>query len=126
MKRMTFTLPLPPSVNALYANVAGRGRVKSERYRTWLNAAGWELKAQKPPRVEGHYCIWIWANRPDGRKRDLGNLEKPVSDLLVAHGIVADDSQCVEIHLYWSGTGRECSVLVEPSALSRVTEKKAA
>jgi crossover junction endodeoxyribonuclease RusA len=117
-------LPMPPSVNALYANVAGKGRVKSTRYRTWLNAAGWAIKEQRPRKVKGDYVLWIWAQRPDGRRRDLGNLEKPISDLLVAHGIVGDDSQCVAIHCYWSGSGRECEVRIEP-AQAAVTARAA-
>lgn len=113
-------LPLPPSVNALYANVPGRGRIKSERYRVWLNAAGWELAAQKPRRVSGDYQLWIWAEKPDRRRRDLGNLEKPISDLLVAHGVVSDDSQCSEIHIYWQGSGRECLVKIDPAIPARL------
>ena len=107
------SLPRPPSVNALYANVPGKGRVKSARYRTWLNAAGWEIKAQKPGKVKGDYRLWLYCQRPDRRRRDLGNLEKPISDLLVAHGVVSDDSACVELHVYWAGSGRECEVRID-------------
>ncbi len=70
------TLPLPPSVNALYRNVAKRGRVKTERYNTWLQAAGWALKEQKPGKVEGPYCLWLYCGKPaaDGpRYKALGN-----------------------------------------------------
>lgn len=112
---ISIVLPMPPSGNALYRNVNGRGRVKSERYKTWLNAAGWSLKEQKPGKVEGEYRLWLYCDKPDNRRRDLANLEKAVSDLLVSHGVVTDDSLCVELHLYWSGTGRECTVNVEPA-----------
>lgn len=112
---ITLKLPMPPPANNLFANKAGRGRVKSERYRTWLNAAGWELKEQKPAKVEGEYCIWLYVERPDNRKRDLSNLIKPIEDLLVSHGVVEDDSKCAEVHLYWSGSGRGCTVKVEPA-----------
>jgi crossover junction endodeoxyribonuclease RusA len=121
-----FRLPAPPSVNSLYANVPGKGRVKSKRYRTWLNAAGWALKEQRPKRVSGDYVLWLWCERPDKRRRDLGNLEKPVSDLLVEHGVVGDDSQCMAIHLYWSGEGRECTVKVEAVEAARMPVAKAA
>ncbi len=33
----TVNLPYPPVLNNLYANVPGKGRVKSERYRAWAN-----------------------------------------------------------------------------------------
>lgn len=39
--------------------------------------------------------------RPDKRRRDVGNLEKAVSDLIVAAGILEDDSQIVDIRLRW-------------------------
>ena len=29
----TYEIPIPPSVNSLYANAQGKGRVKSNRYR---------------------------------------------------------------------------------------------
>ena len=40
-------IPPPPSVNALFANVAGEGRVRSARYKQWATAAGWRLQSQK-------------------------------------------------------------------------------
>lgn len=109
------TLPMPPSVNLMYRPVRGRGIIKSDRYRKWITAAGWALKEQKPGKIEGDYILWAYCERADKRRRDLGNLEKAMSDLLVTHGVVSDDSLCVEIHLYWSGTGRECTVNVEPA-----------
>lgn len=108
-------LPMPPSVNALYRNVPGKGRVKTKRYHTWLQAAGWAIKEQKPGKVEGPYRLWLYCGRPDNRRRDLANLEKAVSDLLVSHGVVEDDSKCAELHLYWEGEGRDCTVMVEPA-----------
>jgi Holliday junction resolvase RusA-like endonuclease len=108
-------LPMPPSVNALFRNVPGRGRVKTKRYLTWIQAAGWAVKEQRPAKIAGPYCLWLYCNRPDKRRRDLANLEKAISDLLVSHGIVEDDSLCAELHLYWAGTGRDCVVNVEPA-----------
>lgn len=109
------TLPLPPSTNNLYFNSPHGGRVPTKRYAGWRNVAGTELKIQKPGKVDGDYVLWIWCERPDKRKRDLGNLEKPLSDLLVEHGVVGDDSQCTSLHMYWSGSGRHCRVQVKPA-----------
>lgn len=105
-------LPEPPSVNKLFANVSvarratarahGRklpGRVKSHAYLTWINAAGWELKAQRPGRVAGLYQITI-ASRPD--RKDIGNLEKATSDFLQEHRIVANDSRARRIVIEWN------------------------
>ena len=112
---ITLKLPMPPSVNALYRAVPGRGVIKSARYRTWIQAAGVALKEQKPAKVEGNYVLWAYCQRQNKQRRDLGNLEKALSDILVAHGVVTDDSECVAIHLYWDGQGRECTVHVEPA-----------
>lgn len=109
------TIPMPPSVNLIYRPVRGRGMIKTERYRKWITAAGWEIKAQKAEKVEGDYALWAYCQKADKRKRDLGNIEKALSDILVTHGIVGDDSQCVEMHLYWDGAGRDCTVIVEPA-----------
>jgi Holliday junction resolvase RusA-like endonuclease len=82
---------VPPSTNTLYANVAGRGRIKSERYRTWLQAAGWDMKAAKikPFTVPVYLSITIGKLRGGS---DISNRIKAVEDLLVIHGVIPDDS----------------------------------
>ncbi len=42
--------------------------------------------------------------RTDRRKRDLGNLEKAMSDILVKHEIIEDDSKIVDLRLIWTGS----------------------
>lgn len=108
-------LPFPVSVNAMYANKK-RGRIKSERYMTWANAAGWELKAQKQEPVHGWYTLTLCLYEDDNRKRDPGNHEKCVSDLLVAHGLIDDDSLCVDQHIHrYKSKDKRCMVIVRPS-----------
>jgi crossover junction endodeoxyribonuclease RusA len=51
--------------------------------------------------------------RPDKRKRDLGNLEKAISDILVSQNIVEDDSLCEWIEARWVEKGPECKVIIE-------------
>ena len=93
------SLPFPPSVNGLFRNVRGRGRVKTQRYLTWLSAAGWDVKGAKP--VEGPYRLAITLKRPDKRHRDLDNHAKAISDLLVEHGVTPDDSNMQELVIRW-------------------------
>lgn len=100
----------PPSVNSLYANVPGKGRVKTERYRTWAKAAGWDVKAQRPAKVTGRYAITLTVQRKDKRRRDLSNLIKAVSDLLVDQQVIEDDSLEEEVHMYWSRAVEGCVV----------------
>lgn len=94
------TIPYPPSANSLWRAVGGRN-IKSEPYRSWLRTAGWLVQGQRPDKVSGPYRMRLEAQRPDKRRRDLGNLEKPVSDLLVACGVIRDDCDAQRIVLEW-------------------------
>lgn len=113
-------LPSPPPLSALYRNARGPGRVKTRRYEDWQLEAGWELVAQldppdDPDRIVGHYVLTIAMQRPDKRRRDLDNCIKALSDLLVKHGVIEDDSFATEIILRWEGEGTRCRVEVAPA-----------
>lgn len=82
------SITTPPSVNNLFTNVPGRGRVKSRRYRQWLKAAGWELQGQRPLKIAGPFEVEIQVPPTRG---DLDNYTKAVIDLLVRHGVVEGD-----------------------------------
>lgn len=82
-------LPIPPSVNMMFRNVPGKGRVKTGGYKSWLTEAGWRLKEQRPATLSGKYELRI--RIPDQLHGDIDNRIKAVSDLLVTHGIVKDD-----------------------------------
>lgn len=85
----------PPSANRLWRSVKGRN-IKSEEYRDWM-AGNRPLTYM----VRGPYRLLIEAQRPDKRRRDLGNIEKPLSDALVQMGGVEDDCLAEEITLRW-------------------------
>lgn len=82
------TLPKPPSVNACFANVPKKGRVKTPAYTAWIAHAGLVLSRQRPRIVPGEYALDIFTGPVRG---DPDNLIKPVSDILVAHGVMEDD-----------------------------------
>ena len=90
----TFHLQTAPiSLNSIYNNVKGRGRVKTKEYTQWINAVLWELKAQNRsnmPAVTGYFGIDISFCRSMTRA-DIDNLCKPIIDCLVKAGIVPDD-----------------------------------
>lgn len=93
-------IELPPPLSACFDNAHGIGRKKSARYKTWLELMAYTMRVDGPSnsgpiRVEYEYL------RPDNRKRDVFNLEKATSDLLVAHGIIADDSLIVDGRVKW-------------------------
>src|SRR5262249_47521125 len=78
----------------------GRGRVKTDGYRAWLEEAGWELKQQRISRILGPVGLTVFAGLTD-RPRDLDNLLKALGDLLQAHGIVESDARICEIFARW-------------------------
>lgn len=88
---VSYLLPyMPPSTNNLYANVQGRGRVKTTKYRDWLMAAGLLLKRQGIQRMTGRVDIVI-SLEDKHPTRDASNCTKPLEDLLVQMGVLQDD-----------------------------------
>lgn len=85
----SFVLPLPPSVNGLYTGK--EKRVISPAYKTWNITAG-KLLIKQQIRPVTERCVIVYSmQRPDQRRRDSGNYEKAVTDLLVKKRIIEDD-----------------------------------
>ncbi|KAB7783452.1 RusA family crossover junction endodeoxyribonuclease [Methylorubrum populi] len=82
--------PLPPSTNSLFANVVGRGRVKTPKYRAWRQQAALLIDVQRPGRMAGPCDVAIYLPPFRG---DIDNRVKPCLDVAVAAGIIADDGQ---------------------------------
>lgn len=113
--RVVINLPLPISVNKLWAG-NGQGSMRTTaRYKAWITEAGWALELQKPGCVHGRYDMVLEVGRRD--KSDLGNFEKGVSDLLQSHGVIQNDRLAETILIRWSDEIEGCRVLV-----SRVSE----
>ena len=93
---------LPPSANKLFAN-GPHGRHKTPFYKNWLESSGWEIKAQKPDCVKGAYSLKIRVGKT-GKRRDLDNCIKALSDLAVNLGLVEDDSLCQKLEAEWMPT----------------------
>jgi crossover junction endodeoxyribonuclease RusA len=51
---------------------------------------------------EGQLRVEVEAFRPDNRKRDLDNLLKAILDGLAHGGVYLDDSQIVDLRIYWA------------------------
>lgn len=110
-----YMLPFPPSVNNLFLNVKRGGRVKTPRYREWIEEAGLSLNTQHVPRYDGRVYIIYRVNRPDKRRRDISNLVKPIEDLLVLHGVLKDDSLIDGFEIRWDGEGHGMFFSIAPS-----------
>lgn len=103
MTRVVIVLPMPPSVNNLYAGQSRR--YKSAGYKAWLLEAGHALNRQRPSKIAGKVSLIYEVQEPSTERRaDVANREKATTDLLVDHGIIEGDDQfCVrDIHLKWS------------------------
>lgn len=95
-------LPMPPSVNALFANVKGKGRVKTAAYRKWREQAGWDVIAQgRPNQPVGKYEMELALKRPRAGC-DIDNRIKPVADLLQEQRVIQDDKHCTRITVWWA------------------------
>jgi Holliday junction resolvase len=108
-------LPLPPSANNMFVNVRGKGRVRSENYKSWSRTAGLLIRAQRPGRFDVPVRVRIEVNHPRGLGFDIDNRIKAILDALVQYGLLIDDSakwvRGVEIVVVESGA--ECLVEVE-------------
>jgi Holliday junction resolvase RusA-like endonuclease len=108
-------LPLPPSLNACYRNVAGKGRVRTGALRNWRNdAQGHFLLAKKDIEpVSGLYKLTV--RIPQAMRGDGDNRLKPIADLLVDLKLTPDDRHCQEFHVIRSPDVREhcCQIEVE-------------
>ena len=78
--------------------------VKSKPYAAWKKAAAWEIAAARPGTIAGPYRLSIAVQRDwrSKRARDIDNMIKPVSDALVAAGVVSDDSLCESVSAKWA------------------------
>lgn len=92
-------IPSPPSVNMLFRNVPGKGRVKTKRYLTWQRAAQNEILSQKPEYIPGPVSIEIVCRR--NTRADIDNLAKGPIDLLVSAGVIDDDRNVERLSICW-------------------------
>ena len=100
---LVLTLPMPPSVNTMFANNKGkgRGRYPTKRYKDWkfktaLAVAG----TQRPEPLDGDVRV-LCTFGPRDKRRDLDNCLKAIGDFLQEHTYIVNDSQIVEWNAKW-------------------------
>jgi len=102
MEMIEITLPWPPSVNTYWRNFDGR-MIISARGRDYRETVGDQMTLQKMMKhFKGQLKVEIEAFRPDKRRRDLDNLLKATLDGLAHAGVYEDDSQIVDLRIYWA------------------------
>lgn len=93
-----YELPYPPSVNHYWRRVGWRTLISREgrRFRREVVAL---LAAMRARPVRGALVVRVKVFPPDGRRRDLDNLQKALLDALEHGGAFADDSQVARLEV---------------------------
>lgn len=97
MPVIAFTVPLPPSTNALFSNAPGHGRAKTKAYAKWLRQARLHLMAEgvRLPLPMGRYRMDIAV--PWRMRGDISNRIKAIEDLCVKAGLLVDDRYAIAV-----------------------------
>lgn len=104
---MRLELPFPPSASSLYQERPGGGRERSEVYEIWRHLALWQLSNQVGPpelkQADGRpVALDVALARPQGRGCRLSELTPALEDILIAGGLIADQSLIQAIRLRWT------------------------
>jgi Holliday junction resolvase RusA-like endonuclease len=100
------SLPLPPPANAMWRHQTGRMKVSatgkrfaapvtlSDRYKEWLDRAGWIVKQQMPGLppdglIQGRFSVLI--EYPIALRGDEDAYDKPLFDLLQRANVIRND-----------------------------------
>lgn len=110
---MTYDLPVPPSSNNMFFNT-GRGRAITPEYKAWREEAGLMLRRQGIAPFIGRAEVVI--DIDDTVRGDADNRSKACLDLLVAHGVLRDDSKkyVKRVSVGWKTGIGACRVTVRP------------
>lgn len=96
------TLPWPPSVNTYWRAFQGRVIISAEG-RSYRKAVADQVLLQGGAKhYSGRLVVQIEVWRPDNRRRDLDNLFKAPLDACTHAGVWVDDSQIVDLRIYWA------------------------
>ncbi len=96
------TLPWPPSVNRYWRTFQGRMLISAEGRTYRKDVADQVLIQRGAKHYAGKMRVEIEAWRPDNRRRDLDNLLKAVLDSCTHAGVWEDDSNIVDLRIYWA------------------------
>ena len=96
------TLPWPPSVNTYWRTFNGRMIISAKGREYRKSVAEQVAEQDSAKQYAGKMRVEIEAWRPDNRRRDLDNLLKAVLDGCTHAGVWEDDSNIVDLRIYWA------------------------
>ena len=97
---ISFTMPVPPSVNGIFRNARGRGRVKTKDYIDWRAYAATSIRLQRVGRVRGHVVVVFGVERAS-LTADIDNRVKAMLDAMVDAGVIDDDRFVTALAVAW-------------------------
>ena len=101
---LELTMPWPPSMNTYWRTFQGR-MIISEKGRQYRKDVADQVLIQRGAKnFAGKIRVEIEAYRPDKRRRDLDNLLKAILDGCTHAGVWVDDSNIVDLRIYWADT----------------------
>jgi len=108
------TVPMPPSVNAMYVNVYRKGRVKNGKYRDWQKLCHPMIAEMGV--VDGEVFIEYLFNLGTSFRGDLSNHIKAPEDALVETKVLAGDT-----HKTIKGFSVTCNYLKQKESSLTIT-----
>ncbi len=117
------TLRLPPSVNSAWLNVRGRGRIKAPAYRLWETESLKAIAKLQLPHLHPEAGVIIHLElRVPISDRTSDNRIKPILDLLVTSGLIADDRHVLRLRARWGEKDRPMIVAVGAAPCNKLAE----
>ena len=100
MTTISLSLSVPPSVNKCWANVPGKGRVRTKAYREWAKAAEWDIHiaSLKQGKITGRFRVTIRLCV----NGDIDNYVKSCIDACQSARAIGNDNDMDELHVYRS------------------------
>ncbi|MBB4004451.1 RusA family crossover junction endodeoxyribonuclease [Aurantimonas endophytica] len=97
---VAFTIPTPPSANALFRNVKGVGRVKAKRYDDFVRMAVTAIRGQGIRPIAGNVVAIFGVERMSDRA-DIDNRIKAMLDAIVEAKTIEDDRFVTALAISW-------------------------
>lgn len=97
---VSFTMPMPPSVNQIFRNLKGKGRVKTSEYHDWRAFAVTAIRRQQIGALTGRVLVLFGVERMS-LTADIDNRIKAMLDAIVEAGVIADDRYVTGFAIAW-------------------------